>query len=368
MAAAVTDFATPRQDHYGAFLYVVPGLAAVGWGVWGTMAFGAAAIVVLTVLEVVRGEPAVSTGLSITVLVGMISVVAAWSSSVRQRRERELRHIRKVADVAQRAVQHPLPEHLGCVDLHLLYETSVAGAHLGGDFYKALQVEGAVRVMIGDVQGKGLGAVEIAAVLLGSFRESAYTETDLPAIARKLEASMRHYESRVGIDDADRFATVILAEIPVDRPVMRLLSCGHPPPVRQARGHVAQYVDFPRPSPPVHLPVLVEEGHVVEEVAFDVGDRVLMYTDGVSETRDASGAFYPLVERVSAWQEVADREVLPRLAADLHRFSAQGLDDDTAAVLVVRAAVTRADDDTPMARAVGEDAGRSTVATGGSRP
>lgn len=232
----------------------------------------------------------------------------------------------------------------------------MAGAHVGGDFYKALQVEGAVRVMIGDVQGKGLGAVEIAAVLLGSFRESAYTEPDLAAIARKLEASMRHYESRVGIDDADRFATVILAEIPTDRPVMRLLSCGHPPPVRQVRGHTAQYVDFPQPSLPVHLPVSVEHDHTVEEVPFEVGDRVLMYTDGVSETRDASGAFYPLVERVSAWQEVADREVLPRLAADLHRFSAHGLDDDTAAVLVVRAAVSRADDDTPRARLAGEHA------------
>ncbi|MFF3429647.1 PP2C family protein-serine/threonine phosphatase [Streptomyces sp. NPDC002602] len=334
----------------------MPGLAAVGWGVWGTMAFGAAAIVVLTVLEADRGEPVVRAGLSFTVLVGMISVVAAWSSSVRQRREKELLHVRKVADVAQRAVQHPLPEHLGCVDLHLLYETSVAGAHLGGDFYKALQVEGAVRVMIGDVQGKGLGAVEIAAVLLGSFRESAYTEPDLAAIARKLETSMRNYASRVGIDDADRFATVILAEIPADRPVMRLLSCGHPPPVRQGRTHAAQYVDFPQPSLPVHLPVSVEDDHTVEEVPFDVGDRILMYTDGVSEARDASGSFYPLVERVSAWREVADREVLPRLAADLHRFSAQGLDDDTAAVLVVRVAVSRPGDDTPMARAAGERA------------
>ncbi|MFE2523214.1 PP2C family protein-serine/threonine phosphatase [Streptomyces sp. NPDC059382] len=356
VAAAVTDFATPQQDRYGAFLYVVPGLAAVGWGVWGTLAFGAASIVVLTALEAGRGEPVVRAALSFTVLVGMISVVAAWSSSVRQRREKELRHVQRVADVAQRAVQHPLPEHLGCVDLHLLYETSVAGAHLGGDFYKALHVEGAVRVMIGDVQGKGLGAVEAAAVLLGSFRESAYTEPDLAAIARKLETSMRNHESRVGIDDADRFATVILAEIPSDRPVMRLLSCGHPPPVRQGRTQAARYVDFPQPSLPVHLPVSVEDDHIVEEVPFDVGDRMLMYTDGVSETRDASGAFYPLVERVSAWREVADREVLPRLAADLHRFSAQGLDDDTAAVLVVRATVSRPGDDSPMARTAGERA------------
>lgn len=339
LAAAATDLFTPHDNHYSAFLYVVPGLAAVAWGAWGTLGFGAVAIVALTVLEVNRGAPIGAAALAFTVLVGAISLVAAWTSGVRQQRERELQHVQEVADVAQRALQHPLPRHLGCVELHLLYETSVAGAHLGGDFYKALQVRGGVRVMIGDVQGKGLGAVECAAVLLGSFRESAYSEPDLPSIARKLEASMGNYASRVGIEDADRFATVLLAEIPDGLPVMRLLSCGHPPPVHQDRT-AADYLTFRQPSLPIHLPVHIDEEHVVEEVPFRVGDRVLMYTDGVSETRNASGEFYPLAARMAQWGDVADSDLLPRLAEDLHRYNVHGPDDDTAAVLVSRSAVT----------------------------
>ncbi|GGZ89094.1 membrane protein [Streptomyces subrutilus] len=339
LAAATADFLTPRQDRYGALLYVVPGLAAVSWGVWGTLGFGAVAVLALTALEVHRGVPLGTAAVAGAVLVGAISLVAAWTSSVRLDRERELQHVQEVADVAQRALQHPLPEHLGCVDLHLLYETSVAGAHMGGDFYKALHVAGGVRLMIGDVQGKGLGAVECAAVLLGSFRESAYVEPDLPSIARKLETSMRHHALRVGIDDADRFATVLLAEVPDGLPVMRLLSCGHPPPVHQDRA-ATRCLAFRRPSPPVHLPVPVEEEHVVEEVPFRVGDRVLMYTDGVSETRNASGEFYPLADRMTEWADVADGDLLVLLGEDLHRYSAHGPDDDTAAVLVSRTAVT----------------------------
>ncbi|WP_258395244.1 MULTISPECIES: PP2C family protein-serine/threonine phosphatase [unclassified Streptomyces] len=335
-AATVTDTFTPGRERYDAFLYVVPGLAAVSWGVAATLVFGAAATLVILLLEAERGVAFMPGGLAVIVLMLVISAVAAWSSAVRLSRERELRHARQVADVVQRAVQHPLPERLGPLDLHLLYETPVAGAHMSGDFYKALKVPGAVRMMIGDVQGHGLGAVESATVLLGSFREYAYTEPDLPAIARRLETAMERHTARADVRDADRFATVLLAEIPLDRPVLRLLSCGHPPPVLQPRCGPARPVAFRRVSLPVHLDLGMTDEYVVEEVPFGMGDRILMYTDGVSETRDAAGDFYPVADRLACWQDTPDRKVLPALAEDLRRYSGHGPDDDTAAVLAVR--------------------------------
>ncbi|MEU6125886.1 PP2C family protein-serine/threonine phosphatase [Streptomyces sp. NPDC047123] len=336
-AATLTDLYTPARERYDAFLYLVPGLAAVAWGAPATMAFGVAAALVDAGLDAVRGEPFLPGGLAGFVLMMVFGAVAAWSSSVRERHEREARRMQEVAEVTQRAMQHPLPDHLDDLDLYLLYETSVAGAHVGGDFYKALRVPGKVCVMIGDVQGKGLGAVETAAVLLASFRESAYTAPDLPAIAHQLQISMRNYAARGDTVVADRFATVLLAEIPHDRPVVRLLSCGHPPPVRQHGGRT-EYVDFRAPSVPINLPVAVDEEHVVEEVSFRPGDRLLLYTDGVSETRDHGGAFYPLKDRVCGWAREPDEKIAGLLADDLHRFSRHGLDDDTAAVLIARRA------------------------------
>ncbi|MFG2622457.1 PP2C family protein-serine/threonine phosphatase [Streptomyces sp. NPDC048507] len=332
-AAAVTDVCTPAKDRFDAFLFIVPGLAAVAWGGVATMAFGVAGGLVNTGLDAARGEPFLPTGLAGLVLMMVFSAVAAWSSTERQRHEREARRMREVAAVTQRAMQHPLPDRLGSLDLYLLYETSVAGAHVGGDFYKALKVPGMVRVMIGDVQGKGLGAVETAAVLLASFRESAYSAADLPEVARRLQTSMERYAGRGDTAVEDRFATVLLAEIPDDSPVVRLLSCGHPPPVRQHNGHT-EYVSFREPSLPVNLPVTVEEEHVVEEVAFTTGDRLLLYTDGVSETRDDNGTFFPLEERLAAWVREPNEKIPALLSGALHRYSRHGLDDDTAAVLI----------------------------------
>ncbi|RSS32830.1 PP2C family protein-serine/threonine phosphatase [Streptomyces sp. WAC08241] len=335
-AAPLADVLTAPEERFDRFLIAAPALAAVTWGVRGTLAVGALAMGTTALLALGRGERLFPALLAGQAVLAVVTLAAALSSQARRRREAELRQVSEVAEAAQWAVLRPLPRRLGSVDLRLLYEASAAGAHVGGDFYKALKVRGGVRIMLGDVQGKGLAAVEAASLLLGSFREAAYTAPGLPAIAERLEASMARYAERAPESTAaDRFATVLLAEIPDDEPVVRLLSCGHPAPVVQ-RGPAVRTVELSSPSVPIHLPVPVDAPFTVDEVPFAPGDRMLMFTDGVSETRDGHGAFYPLEQRLRGWAaEPADR-IPGLLKEDLARYGAHGLDDDTTAVLVVR--------------------------------
>ncbi|MEU8880328.1 PP2C family protein-serine/threonine phosphatase [Streptomyces hydrogenans] len=334
--ATVADVLTPPQERFDRFLIAAPALAAATWSARGTAAIGGLAMAASAALAAARGDSLLPAALANQVVLAVVALAAAVSSHVRQRREAELRQVSAVAEAAQGALLRPLPPRLGTVDLRLLYEASAAGAHVGGDFYKALKVRDGVRIMLGDVQGKGLPAVEAASLLLGSFREAAYTAPDLPAIAQRLEASMARYAERAPESDAaDRFSTVLLAEVPDDRPVIRLLSCGHPAPVVQRDGAV-ETVELTAPSVPVHLPVPVDAPFTVEEVPFGPGDRLLMFTDGVTETRDARGTFYPLEQRLAAWaDEPADR-IPGLLREDLDRFGAHGLEDDTTALLLVR--------------------------------
>ncbi|MFJ6423197.1 PP2C family protein-serine/threonine phosphatase [Streptomyces hydrogenans] len=334
--ATVADVLTPPQERFDRFLIAAPALAAATWSARGTAAIGGLAMAASAALAAARGDSLLPAALANQVVLAVVALAAAVSSHVRQRREAELRQVSAVAEAAQGALLRPLPPRLGTVDLRLLYEASAAGAHVGGDFYKALKVRDGVRIMLGDVQGKGLPAVEAASLLLGSFREAAYTAPDLPAIAQRLEASMARYAERAPESEAaDRFSTVLLAEVPDDRPVIRLLSCGHPAPVVQRDGAV-ETVELTAPSVPVHLPVPVDAPFTVEEVPFGPGDRLLMFTDGVTETRDARGAFYPLEQRLAAWaDEPADR-IPGLLREDLDRFGAHGLEDDTTALLLVR--------------------------------
>ncbi|QES10260.1 serine/threonine-protein phosphatase [Streptomyces venezuelae] len=332
----VADLLTPDRERFDRLLVAAPALAAVTWSVPGTIGIGALAIGARLLLSVIRGEFAAAPELvaNLTVIAG-VTAAAAWVSHVRTRYDQDLRELTAVAEVVQRVVLRPLPDHLGRYDLHLLYVAAAAKARIGGDFYEAVRIPGAVRIMLGDVQGKGLGAVETASVLLGSFRAAVNDAPDLARLADRLDEGLARYGAwDPDSDAAERFATVVLVELPDGEDTARLLSCGHPAPLLQ-RGAEVEPVPFTDPSLPVNLAGLADSHHRIEEVPFGPGDRLLLYTDGVSETRDKAGTFYPLELRLRGWAREPDTEIPALLHKDLTRYGAGGLDDDVAALLVV---------------------------------
>ena len=332
----VVDLLTPQRERFDRFLAAVPALAAVTWSARGTIVIGLIAMAMRAVLSVSRGEPLVPDLLLNEAVLAAVTAVAAWASRLRERYERDLREVTAIADVVQRVVLRPLPPRLGPVGLNLLYVAAAAKARIGGDFYEAVRVPGAVRLMLGDVQGKGLGAVETASVLLGSFRAAVDQAPDLATLADRLEEGLGRYGAWAPDSDAaERFATVVLVEIPDQGDVVRLLSCGHPAPLLQHGSGVAP-VAFADPSLPVNLSGLLPARHHVEEVPFEPGDRLLMFTDGVSEARDASGTFYPLEERMHGWLTEPGSRIPDLLHTDLAAYGTGHLDDDVAALLVER--------------------------------
>ncbi|GAA1957781.1 PP2C family protein-serine/threonine phosphatase [Kitasatospora viridis] len=327
--AAVVDVATPGQQRFDRVLSAAPALAAATWNVPATAAFGvlaAAFEVLLSFRRVSELHPA--SFLTAMLVITAVTVAACFVSHVRQSRERELAEIHAVADTAQQVLLRPLPPRLSGVDLDLLYAAAAAQARIGGDFYEALRTGFGVRVIVGDVQGKGLAAVEAASVLLGSFREAAYEAPDLGSLVRRLETSMIRYAEQVpGSDASERFATAVLLELPAEEPVARLLNCGHPPPLLLGADGEVRPLEPSAPALPLNLSPLLDDDHPVDTVPFGPGDRLLLYTDGVSETRDPAGEFYPLVERVAGWSAGTSRRVLDLLRADLLSWGSHASDD-----------------------------------------
>ncbi|MFB7340026.1 PP2C family protein-serine/threonine phosphatase [Streptomyces hydrogenans] len=332
----VADIVTPDSERVDRLLFTVPALAAATWSVWGTIGLGLVAMVLRALLVMGRGGQGAEELLASEGLILGITAASAWVSAVRTRYERDLAEVTAVADVVQRVVLRPLPPRLGPVELHLLYLAAAAKARIGGDFYEAVRIPGAVRIMLGDVQGKGLGAVETASVLLGAFRSTAYDAPDLPALADRLDEGLARYAAwDPDSDAAERFATVVLVELPEDTSTARLLNCGHPAPLLQHGADIG-LVEVADPSLPLNLAGLADSRHQVEEFPFGPGDRLLLYTDGVSETRDRAGAFYPLEERARQWSTAPSEQVPELLHRDLAAYGDGGLDDDVAALLIVR--------------------------------
>ncbi|MFF5854512.1 PP2C family protein-serine/threonine phosphatase [Streptomyces sp. NPDC012751] len=266
-----------------------------------------------------------------TALVGVLGTILA---AHRVRRERTLADVRFVADIAQRVLLRPVPHRIGALLLDSLYLSAAAEARIGGDLYEAVPTRYGVRLLIGDVRGKGLLAVETAAALLGAFREAAHDEPALPALVDRVETSMTRRAALLGGHEAgERFVTAVFVEVPLQDPLLRVVNCGHPPPVRIRAGGVRE-LDRGRSAPPLNLGVLAGEPYHVDEYSFRPGDRLLLYTDGITETRDPGGAFYPLLERLGSWHSLPPRGLLERLHDDLLAYSGDRLRDDIAALAV----------------------------------
>jgi serine phosphatase RsbU (regulator of sigma subunit) len=184
-----------------------------------------------------------------------------------------------------------------------------------------------VRLLVGDVMDKGPSGVETAADMLCAFRELAQNESKLSCVAERMHAVLAHRA------DSAEFARALLVTIRDEDGEAEILCCGNPPPLL-LRGAQVSFVDALPPSPPLGLFDLGEGWCHPVIVPFRSGDRLLLYTNGVTEACDADGRFYPLPERAAALRHDDPSVFLDALGADLRRHAADRLKDEAALLLV----------------------------------
>jgi len=263
------------------------------------------------------------------VTIAGVTAAAVAASAARQGNERELVDVRAVADVAQRVLLRQVPGQVGHVRIATRYISAAAAARIGGDLYDMVAVRGTARLIVADVQGKGLPAVQTAAVVLAAFRESAYDAADLAGIAAHIELSLQRQVP------GGRFVTAVVAEITADGADVRLLNCGHPSPLLLGAGR-ARLAEPAEAGLPLGLTDLTGAARKEYAVPFGPGAGMLFYTDGISEARDKSGAFYPVEQCGALLSGAADPDAaLDRLYADVLRYTGGHLQDDSAALYVV---------------------------------
>ncbi|MEU8266133.1 PP2C family protein-serine/threonine phosphatase [Sphaerisporangium sp. NPDC049002] len=324
---AVVDLMTGPDLGYLSLLAVGPAFASLVGGVRRTVVIGVVALVLSLLLALynhILGDR--QSNMSLVSIVG-VTAASILATVGRQRRERELATVRSVAEVAQRVLLRPVPRRAGHLRAAVSYTSANAEARIGGDLYEVVTGPTGVRAIVGDVQGKGLEAVETAALVLGAFREAAHDEPDLRAVSGRLEKALNRRLS------GEEFVTAILLDADPGGK-LTLLNYGHPPPlILHADGKItlAEPADT---APPLGLAVLEVEGPNPHQVAFGPGDQILLYTDGVIEARDRSGRFYPLTDRAFLLKDDDPEAALEALRLDLVAHVDAPLHDDAAMLLL----------------------------------
>ncbi|MCX4524169.1 MULTISPECIES: PP2C family protein-serine/threonine phosphatase [unclassified Streptomyces] len=333
---------TPLHVLYtGPLLVATPALAAVTMGPKGTLAAAGTAVgvsVATATYNQAWGSQQVYTNFLALFLVAVASFMT--SRAARTRTENELNQVRRIATAAQDVLLRPVPDRLGPVRAASMYLAAETGAQIGGDLYDVIQTRYGVRMIVGDVRGKGLPAVRAAAIVLGAFREAVHYEDDLVEVVNHCGAALRRdavVAGATGGEDAllEGFVTALVAQIP-DSPHVEVINRGHPPPLLLCDGAVTPLMPA-APLPPLGLEEFVTgppgrpDSH-----PFAPGDRLLLYTDGVIEARDRDSAFFDLAGAMVTMRDRTREAFLQGLHQALLRHTGSRLADDVAVVVVDR--------------------------------
>jgi serine phosphatase RsbU (regulator of sigma subunit) len=229
---------------------------------------------------------------------------------LRENRDRLDRELASAAGMQRLILPIAMPSH-PAVEFASYYRTS---RHAGGDYYDVLEL-GADRygIMIADVSGHGAPA----AIVMAMIRAVLHTHPapdDPPTVLQHLNAHFAY------LYDTPMFATALYGVLDAGRRTLRLACAGHPPPLLARSGAIA--------AVPVNgvLPLLVMPFRDVPcvEHQLQAGDRLLLYTDGVTERLAADGTMYDEQQLIAALGRscgLAPGDALESLVAELEAFS-----------------------------------------------
>ncbi|MFI1354759.1 PP2C family protein-serine/threonine phosphatase [Streptomyces sp. NPDC020898] len=337
LAGIVYDYATPRDFTAVPFFTAAPLVAAPLSSLLATAVTGAAALVAEYAVHLRVGFAADADTLTETVTVASVAVLAVVINRIVRRGDQRLASAREIAEAAQRAVLPEPDARIGGFEVAACYEAAQEGAYIGGDLYAVQDSPYGVRVVLGDVRGKGMGAVAAVAVVIGAFREAAEQEVTLEAVAQRLERALaREGTRRGGPDAAEGFTTAVLAELPHGDGVVRIVNRGHPPPLLLDPDGTLRTLNPPEPALPLGMGDLGSWPDRAEETPFPGGATLLLYTDGLSEARDEHGAFFDPATRLTGRSFRDPGALLAALADEVRRHTRGGTTDDMALLAVRR--------------------------------
>ena len=194
-------------------------------------------------------------------------------------RRHEVEHVNSVA------LQHALltaPPATGGLEIAIRYLPASQSSEVGGDWYDAfVQSDGTPVVVIGDVMGHDIRAAAEMGQLRATLRTIGYADAGTPAeMLSRTDAAIR----ALGVS---AFATTLVASIerqPDGSALMRSASAGHPRPILVGADGAVRVLDI-APGRPLGIRGAVAPRHDHLET-LQVGDTVLLYTDGLIERPD----------------------------------------------------------------------------------
>ena len=157
---------------------------------------------------------------------------------------------------------------------------NVACKDIGGDFYDVVPTESGVAVVITDVCGKGVAAALLASILQGMI----YTNLVASVPLQRLALTTNDFLMQKSL--GEKYATVFIAHLTRGGD-LEFVNCGHVQPVLVSGGKIERIKESNVP-----LGLLPSVTYESGKRKLSPGDRLLLFTDGVTEAENGQGEFF----------------------------------------------------------------------------
>ncbi len=183
---------------------------------------------------------------------------------------------RRIADTLQDAMASA-PERIEGLETAHAYRSATEAARIGGDFYDLFRVgNGRVALLIGDVSGKGIQVAALTSLVKNTIRAEALRSTSADIILNRANEVVKK-QLEIGT-----FATAFIALLDLESGLLSYASAGHPGPLLVGRdGRVEQLG-----GASVVLGAYDAVDYRAREATMERGGLLLMFTDGLVETRE----------------------------------------------------------------------------------
>ena len=248
------------------------------------------------------------------------------------RRAAELRSSQRVSDYerqdAQQLQTRLVPRrHIMTHSVELFGDSLPAGV-VGGDYFGAWQPTPEVlHFCVADVSGKGTPGALIAAMLYASVSTLASSSNSPEIILAQVEATLR---DQLG---EGHYVTIVYGVLNLPTRVLHYVNAGHCPPILRRRNGSTESL---APTRPV-LGLMIDGSFCAARLELRDGDRLLLYTDGLSEAANTAGEELG-AEMLGTLDGAGEDESLPqrhaRIMSGVRQHAAGKITDDATLVLI----------------------------------
>jgi len=204
---------------------------------------------------------------------------------------------------------------------------------LGGDFFDfIIMPDGCQALFIGDVTGHGIHASIVMALVYGFMHRATQGECDTLEIVRQVNRFLLSFGNRSTTIDHYFSSSLFFGIIDPKSLRMAYINAGHAVPLVLSNGKV---IEFATTGPPVGF--FDDAEYSTGTYQFQQGDRLLLYTDGITESNNASGELFGTGRLVEFLRSGAEdyEDFLDELFEELQLFAGScRFGDDRTAIVV----------------------------------